>query len=217
MNSQLKTDLKSFLEHFYKFELIDSKNPDAIVIVGVIDIVDEADEHWESYKIKINFNKNDYPNVIPSVFELSNKISRNWDFHISKKGECCLDISHELINQKRRGIVLTNFYKDLIYPFFANHQYLLKKGNYANGEYLHDDKGVVQFYEEEFGLTETNKIIEILKLALGKSKAERNKECPICGNPKYKKCCKPIVNKLIIYGWKQLESDLEMFKNMKSK
>lgn len=212
MNSQLKKDLNSFLENFYNFKLIDSKNSNAIVIVGVIDIVDETDTHWGSYDIKIIFNKNNYPNVIPSVIELSNKISRNWDLHISKKGECCLDISHTLLRYKRRGIDLTNFYKDVIYPFFANHQYLLKEGNYANGEYEHFGDGIIQFYREEFGLTETNKIIQILKLALGERKAEVNKECPICGNSKYKKCCRLIVNKLLIYGSKQLESDLEMFR-----
>lgn len=214
MNARLRKDLKSFIDTYYKFELLNTKIQNIVILKGVIDIVDENDGHWESYKIKIVFNENEYPNVIPSVIELSNKINRNWDFHISKKGECCLDIPHTLLRYKRRGIELTNFYKDVIYPFFANHQYLLKEGNYANGEYLHEDKGVVQFYKEEFGLSEPNKIIQILKLALGLTKAEANKECPICGKPKYKKCCRPIVNQLLIYGNERLRKDFDVFQNI---
>lgn len=213
MNVRLRKDLKSFLDTYYKFELINSKNPNTVTLIGVIDIADENDGHWESYKIKIVFNENDYPNVVPSVIELSNHINRNWDFHISEKGECCLDIPHMLIKQKRRGIELTNFYKDVIYPFFANHQFMLKEGNYANGEYQHFNDGIAQFYSEEFKFTEPQIIIKHLELALGITKADANKECPICGKPKYKKCCRPKVYKLLIYGNERLRKDLDVFQN----
>lgn len=212
MKSQLKKDLDSFLERYYNFELIDSKNENVIVIVGVIDIVDEADIHWGSYKIKIAFNKNDYPNVIPSVFELSDLINRNWDYHISKKGKCCLDIPHQLFKLRTRGIELSDFYKNVIYPFFSNHQYKLKSGKYANGEYEHFESGIVQFYREEFGLIDPKIIIKHLELALVKRKAEPNLACPICGKLKYKKCCRPKVYKLIPFGYEQLQFDLELFK-----
>ncbi|MFA5297651.1 MAG: hypothetical protein WC389_05520 [Lutibacter sp.] len=213
MNSRLRKDLKSFLDKYYKFELVNSKNPNTIILVGVADIADENDGHWESYKIKIVFNENDYPNVIPIVYELSKHIDRNWDFHISKDGICCLNIPHKLIKQKSRGIELTEFYKDVIYPFFANHQFKLKEEKYANGEYKHSDDGIAQFYSEEFELNEPEIIIKYLELAIGQMKTEANKKCPICGKSKYKKCCRPKVNKLMIFGKKQLLTDLEIFKN----
>jgi len=212
MNVRLRKDLKAFLDTYYKFKQNSPKIPNTIEIEGIVDIVDKKDGYWETYSIKIVFDENNYPNVIPIVIEVSNHIERSWNSHISKKGVCCLDIPHELIKEKRRGIILTNFYKNVIYPFFANHQFMLKEGNYANGEYQHFNDGIAQFYSEEFKFTEPQIIIKHLELALGITKADANKECPICGNPKYKKCCRPKVYKLLIYGGKQLEADLEMFR-----
>ena len=211
MNSRLKKDTKDFLNKFYKFKRVPLDTPSKFALAGTIDIIDETGEYWDSYKIAITFDENRYPNVIPTVIELSENIERNWDFHISDEGSCCLDIPHRLIKLKRRGIILTSFYKDIIYPFFANHQYKLSKGEYANGEYKHHEKGIIQFYEEEFSLVDNEIIIKHIKLAIGEIKALPNKECPVCRQPKYKKCCRPISEKLSIYGKNQLKSDLEIF------
>ncbi len=213
MNSRLKRDLKDFLNSYYKFERIKLDKINEFVMAGTIDVVDEVGDFWKSYNVAIMFDEENYPNVIPKVLELSSNIERDWDYHISKTGACCLDIPHKLIIMKRRGITLKEFYKEVIYPFFANHQYKMTKGVYANGEYEHHEKGIIQFYNKEFELSNYEVIIMHLKLALGKLKAEPNKECPICGKPKYKKCCKPTTNRLTIYGQKQLASDLKMFEN----
>jgi hypothetical protein len=213
MNAQLKKDLKYFLDTYLKFELIDSKSPNLITLIGVIDIVDIQGSFWKSYNIAIVFNENKYPYVAPQVYELSKHIDRNWDSHISEKGNCCINIPHKLIQLERIGIELTRFYQSNIYPFFANHQFKLIEGKYANGEYQHFDCGIIQFYKEEFGLTEPKIIIKHLELALGITKANANKECPICGKPKYKKCCRPNVNKLLIYGTNRLQLDLMVFNN----
>lgn len=109
------------------------------------------------------------------------------------------------------GIVLTEFYMNLIYPFFANHQYKLKAGIYANGEYEHFEEGIVQFYKEEFGLENHERILKHLKLALGILKAQPNSKCPICGDIKYKKCCKKITDQLMIYERQRLFKDVEIF------
>ncbi|WP_299159163.1 hypothetical protein [uncultured Tenacibaculum sp.] len=212
MNARLRKDLNSFLSSFYKFERVKLDNSDELAIVGTVDVVDEIGVHWKSYKIVILLNEENYPNIIPKVFELTDIIERDWDYHVSKKGYCCLDIPHKLIKQKRRGINLTEFYKNVIYPFFANHQFKLAKGSYANGEYEHYDKGIIQFYKEEFGLIDVEVIIKHIELAVGEYKAEPNRECPICGKPKYKKCCKPISNSLLVYGISRLKSDLELFR-----
>jgi len=212
MNARLRKDLSVFLSNFYKFERIELDNSDELAIAGTVDVVDKIGVHWKSYKIVILLNEENYPNIIPKVFELTDIIERDWDYHISKNGFCCLDIPHKLIKQKRRGINLTEFYKNVIYPFFANHQFKLAKGNYANGEYKHHEKGIIQFYEEEFKLTDLEVIIKHIELAIGLFKAEPNKKCPICGKPKYKKCCKPVSNRLAVYGMSRLKSDLEIFR-----
>lgn len=215
MNRKLKNDLKDFLETYMTFTIDEDKsNDNELVVIGTINVVDNNSQLWGDYDIKIVVPKRGYPNIIPRVYEVSSKIERLNDYHISDKGECCLDIFHKLILEKRRGISLVDFYIKYIYPFFANHQYKLKTDEYANGEYDHFNKGIIQFYNDEFQLKEPKIIIKLLELAIGLKKTEANTTCPVCGNPKYKKCCRPIVFKLILFGKEQLQYDLSMFNEL---
>lgn len=213
MNRTLKNDLSVFLDTYYSFSIIEKKsNSNVLVLEGTINIIDVNSQLWDNYHIAIHIPKNNYPYIIPDVYETSSKIERLYDFHISKNGKCCLDIMHKLILEKRRGISIVDFYKKYIYPFFANHQYKLKTKLYAGGEYKHDVDGIFQYYKEEYNLHDPLQILTYLKHALGKIKAERNKKCPICGGLKYKKCCLPIVDKLKLYGSMQLKIDFKVFK-----
>lgn len=214
MNAQLRKDLNDFLNTYFNFSInTDKTNDNYIVLDGVIDVVDTNDDFWNNYNIRVIVPKSGYPHIIPIVYETSSKIKRDKDFHISEKGECCLDIHHKLILEKRRGISLVSFYKKYIYPFFSNHQYKIKINSYAGEEYKHDADGIVQFYKEEFNLTDYEIIIKCIEASLGILKTERNKQCPICGSPKYKKCCHQTVEKLKLYGNEILKLDLEIFKD----
>lgn len=214
MNRELKKDLKLFLETYLKFKINNNETDDTkLVLQGGIDIIDDNLQFWDSYKIEIIVPKIGFPNVVPLVVETSEKIKRDEDYHISEEGLCCLDIPHKLLIEKSRGISLVNFYQNYIYPFFANHQYKLKTTKYAGEEYKHYSKGIIQFYEEEYGLTDTLQIIQYLEFILEHRKAERNKECPICGKPKYKKCCRLLIESIKRYGKKQLQIDLDVFKS----
>lgn len=214
MNSCLKKDVGDFLERYFSFNInADKTTCDNLVLDGVVDIIDTNDDFWNNYEVRIVIPKSNYPNIIPKVYEVSNKIDRDIDFHVSKKGKCCLDIHHKLILEARKGITLISFYQKYIYPFFANHQFKVKTDTYAGEEYEHDIDGIIQYYKEEFKLTDFNLIVKHIECTLGILKAERNKQCPICGKPKYKKCCSPIVEKLKRYGKELLKVDLEIFKN----
>lgn len=214
MKNQLIKDLNNFLGTYYNFSVnIDKTNDSFLVLDGVIDIIDTNGDFWNDYDVRLVVPKLGYPHVVPTVYENSFKIERDKDFHISDKGECCLDIHHRLMLEKRKGITLTNFYKKFIYPFFANHQYKIKTKSYAGEEYEHDADGVVQFYKEEFNLTDYELIIKLIECSLGILKTERNKQCPVCGGSKYKKCCRLTVEKLKLFGNKILKLDLEIFKN----
>ncbi|MFD2529158.1 hypothetical protein [Polaribacter marinaquae] len=213
MNYCLKKDTEDFLEKYFNFSInTEMEIQNCLVLDGVIDIIDKEGVFWQNYNIRILLSKLNYPNVIPEVFELSSKIDRDIKFHIDTNGKCCLDIYHRLALVQRRGINIIDFYKRFVYPFFANHQFKIKTDSYANGEYDHDIAGVIQYYKEEFELTDFTIIIKYLECSLGILKAERNRECPICGKPKYKKCCAMKVEKLKSYGNKLLKLDLKIFK-----
>ena len=123
MNAKLKKDLKAFLSIYHKFHQVKNNNtPDIVHLSGTIDIVDTSGALWGAYKVAVFFSGSRYPNVIPKVVELSEEIERDWDYHISKEGVCCLAIPHKLILLMNQGIDLIGFYRTVIYPFFANHQ-----------------------------------------------------------------------------------------------
>jgi ubiquitin-protein ligase len=194
MNSCLKKDVEGFLETYFNFSInAEMETQNCLVLDGVIDVIDMEGVFWQNYEVRILFPKLNYPNVIPEVYEISSKIDRAIKFHIDTNGKCCLDIYHKLVLEQRRGINIIEFYKKFVYPFFANHQFKIKTDSYAAGEYKHDIAGVVQYYKDEFDLTD----FIIIK--------------------KHKKCCFMTVEKLKSYGNKLLIMDLKIFNEKLSK
>lgn len=208
----LDKHIKEFLELYHNFRLIDSKKDNETTIRGIITVVDDINQVWADYDVRIEISST-YPYTIPSVYEVSELIERDWSFHISKDGKCCLDIHHSLLLKRRSGIELIDFYQNIIYPFFANHQYKMDNGKYANGEYKHFEKGIIQYYQEELHLVDRDYVLKLLETAIFNTKYERNTTCMICGSPKFKRCCLPIINRLKLFGKDQLKSDYEIFKS----
>ena len=124
-NFSFYTEIRHFLAKYYAFEKVEYPNKKYVVLEGKIDVIDDANDYWGSFEVQIIINREEYPHTIPTVIEKSNVIDRTDDLHISKEGMCCLDIPHVLDRMKRRGIRFTNFYTEVIYPFFANYYYCL--------------------------------------------------------------------------------------------
>ncbi len=209
MNRKLSKDIEAFLDMYPIFSLV-KETEIALNLDGKIDIIDVDGNYWDSYEIRIKVPIAKYPNIIPEVYETSKKIKRENDWHISADGACCLDITHQLILLKNKGIDLISFYQNKIYPFFANHQYKLKTGNYANGDYPHEFDGIKYYYAKELHLTDTELIIKILKLITTKRLPKKESVC-ICSHSKFKHCHLPTVTKLTLFGQQQLRLDLLLF------
>lgn len=210
--NSLKKDIRTFLDKYYTFQKVASPKTGYLALQGDISVVDNQQKYWGKFDVLILVNESTYPNTIPIVIEKSEIINRDWAFHISEDGECCLDIRHRLILRRNRGIVFDTFYKEIIYPYFANYHFKKSTGSYANGEYDHFFEGIAQYYREEHGLEDFGYIIALLETAINGAKYEPNKKCPLCGSPKYKKCCRRIVYQLRLYGSEQLNQDLTFFK-----
>lgn len=210
--NELDKDIKHFLGNYFTFEEVESHKSGYRALEGKISILDRKDKLWGQLEILILINEKNYPYTIPIVIEKTEIIERDWDFHISKEGECCLDIPHKLLKMKKRGIVLEEFFREVIYPFFANYHYKIATDKYANGEYEHHFKGIAQFYREEYSLKDYKDIIALLETTISGIKYQPNKQCPLCGSPKYKKCCRKKVYSLRGYGLDQLKLDLALFK-----
>jgi len=209
---KLNEDIERFLGSYFRFEIVQSPQKGYVALGGQIAVLDGKDRFWGSFDVLILVNETEYPYTIPVVIEQSMVIDRDWNLHISKDGECCLDIPHKLQKLKRQGIVLEDFYQNVIYPFFANYHFKNATGDYANGEYRHDFGGIVQYYHEAFQLADFDHIIALLETALNGNKYEPNRTCRFCGGSKYKKCCRKIVYKLKSIEKSQLRLDLQLFK-----
>ncbi|MGY6649483.1 hypothetical protein [Wenyingzhuangia sp. IMCC45574] len=213
MKTKAEKDISSFTSYYKKFSSSSKLGKGFYIVSGEVDVIDEDGVFRNSYKISIILDPN-YPNSLPKVKEVSNYIERDEDFHISKEGFCCLEIPHELHKYKRQGYDLISYYKDYIYPYFVNHQYKLSEGSYANGEYEHFDKGVVQYYRENFHLSEPKEIVLLLKISLNIIEARRNSICPICGKGKFKKCCGKKLDMVKFFDKKSLLNDLLVFQKL---
>ncbi len=217
IKTNLDCDIDSFLSKYYSFKKVDSPKTCYLALEGKISVLDKKGKLWGQFEILILINKIEYPYTITIVIEKTQIIDRDWDFHISKEGVCCLDIPHKLLKRKRRGILFEEFYRDVVYPFFANYHYKESTGDYANGEYKHHFEGIAQFYQEEFDLKNFEDIISLLETAIFSPKYPPNSKCPLCGKYKYKKCCRKKVYSLRGYGIQQLKIDLTLFRQYQLK
>jgi len=206
----LKHDLEKVKNLFPKLEYCTNKK--YRVLKGEIDICDVKGKYWDSFKIAIQIPIN-YPNGVPIVLELSDNIVRDDSRHISKEGFCCIDITHQLLFQAKRGIKMLNFIRDQVYPYLANQLHFDSTGEYANGEYKHHFSGVKQFYNEKLRLTDSNTIVHIIELILKNKIPSRNLLCP-CGIKKFKNCHEEELSFLKTVGKNQLQQDLIEFKKL---
>lgn len=216
MKSILKRDVRAFLNRYLSFRIIDHNNKALLFLRGKLDIIDSSGDFWGDFEITIAIHKSLYPHSIPEV-SVTAHAERNQNWHISSKGECCLDIPHRLELMKNRGIELTEFYKSKIYPFFANYCFKKETHAYANGEYDHFDNGIIQFYREEYGLRDEDMIVRLIEVAIGKRrKVGRNEVCSICGGLKFKNCCGRIVESLQLFGQERLLEDFSIFDKLRT-
>jgi len=186
-NDSLEKDVKSFLSLYSKFERINIFKKKHLILRGDIDVCDIQGNYLKTFEVDIFVDRKSYPYTIPLVKETSELIERDEDWHVSDEGLCCLDIDHKLLKMSQRGIHLSEFYQDIIYPFFCNTVFKQLYNDYANGEYPHEFNGVRSFYKSELKLEDPKFIIEILRsINIGKTPG-RNQLC-ICGKTKYKKC-----------------------------
>lgn len=212
LSKLLETDLKEVSEIFPKLKYFWNAKSETWFLKGELDICDDAANYWGTYEITILIPRG-YPFCIPLVKEDSTKIPREDYRHISKEGYCCLDIEHNLLHMSRKGILVVDFIRQKVYPYFANQLYYDKHGYYAGEEYAHHFAGVKQFYMESLGLIDNNSTIAILNFSLSKPHRERNAKCPCGSQKKFKYCHLESVVFLSTLGRERLLKDLEFFKD----
>lgn len=209
--TKLEKDIDTFCDVYPSFKYYKNSNKKFCYLMGDLDVCDLEGNFYNTFRIKIFLNKDQYPYSVPTVQEITKNIDRTDDNHLDEDGICCLDIEHNLEKNSKKGIQLTTFYREKIYPFFANFIFKQDAGNYANGEYAHFFDGVVQYYKEELKIDDLQTITKIIYSVASNTIPNRNEMC-LCGsNLKIKNCHLTEIMPLKSLSKKRLISDLINF------
>lgn len=209
--SKFHKDFQKVFQYFPKLSCSEEKT--GWRINGDMDICDFKGNYWNTFNIEI-WVPGTYPRCKPQVWERSNILKREMNWHITEDGECCIDIEHRLEMYRTRGMDILDFIKNKVYPFFVNQVYKEGKGQYASGEYEHDFDGVVQFYKEDLNIHNPELAVKILQKLIENDLPQRNEIC-ICGGKKYKECHYRSVEFLKLIPQERLLRDIEGFNRKK--
>jgi len=121
-----------------------------------------------------------YPNDVPTVYEISNKFPRTPDFHTYKDGSLCLTSEVRLRMACFDNSKFEGFFASIVEPCLFSIAYKVKFGSAPFGELKHGEDGLIDDYESLFGVTGKKSVMVGLK-ALGLKYREANKlKCPCC-------------------------------------
>jgi len=156
-------------------------------INGVIDVIDDEDGYWDSYEVSIVM-PDDYPDSLPILMETSNKIERHIDWHMISGGVCCLSTQAKMYYDLGGDIKLVKWLNEFAHPFLANHVYRVKTGHYANEEFSHGNKGILEGWKKIIQLEDNIQTFTYLQQMIGRKSLSLNQKC-FCGSgKKYKRC-----------------------------
>lgn len=129
----------------------------------------------------------DYPNSLPEVKELGGKIPISGERHINYDGTCCLTVPVKMHQDLGKDYSITDFIEKFVVPFFANQVYYEIRGLWANGDYSHGDRGILECYKDILKLSNLQQITELMKIAQ-QIFPKTTKTCP-CGSGKKLRDC----------------------------
>ncbi|MCW8966525.1 MAG: hypothetical protein OQK82_07555 [Candidatus Pacearchaeota archaeon] len=133
----------------------------------------------DTYKLKFVFDKG-YPSKLPQVFDVSDHFPRSQDYHVYKDGSFCLGSEFKIKYILHSDPSVEVFIARIVDPFLYAVSHRIQYGFYPFGELAHGEQGLLDDYEELFGVKGKVSVLAALK-ALGKRKREANKLVCSCG------------------------------------
>lgn len=186
-------------------------NSELLIVTGVLAFeasYDQLEEISDWFELEISI-PNGYPKVLPIVKEISGKLDINYR-HLNESGSFCLAAPLEVKRIFSDQPTLAGFVDNLVIPFLYSYCYWRKYNLMPFGELSHYGEGIVEYYLEQFGVTD-KKEITVGLCKIYKYGYRGHHDCP-CGSGKIiRKCHKETVWEISQYFTKQeLASDLVM-------
>lgn len=181
--SKMKTDQ---LEAFLAEQPFMSLQPSAggIIVLegdfGFSAVYEGQPQIEDRYSIRIVVPQK-FPNELPEVSEVGNRIPRLADFHVNGDGTLCLGSALSLMLLLQEQPTLTAFVTRCVVPYLYAMSLKLDHGvDFVFGELEHGTKGLVDDYRTLFGLKEGAQLPLALKCLLLKKRIANKRPCP-CG------------------------------------
>lgn len=162
----------------------------------------------DDFEVSITF-PNDYPDTPPHVIETNGRIPP--DFHTHSSGKTlCLASPFETKIKFFLNKNLVGFVDTLLIPYLYAYSYFEKSGEMPFGELSHGGQGIIEYYQELFGVDDINMLFLFFKILVDESYKGHHR-CP-CGSGKIlRKCHGDILRKIKeIHGYKSFMHDYYM-------
>ena len=122
-----------------------------------------------------------FPNMIPIVREVSNKIPRDRKHHVNIDSSnftdsLCLGSRIRILQKISENPTISGFVNKCVVPFL----YAVVSGDFLFGELEHYDEGIFDDYKELFNVSSDEQVLSIL-LCISKKKRIANKQLCPCG------------------------------------
>lgn len=122
-----------------------------------------------------------FPNALPVISEIGNRIPKLLDFHVSGDGTLCLGSTLSLMVRLQEQPTLEGFVARCVVPYlYAMSLKLDYRIDFVFGELEHGTKGLVDDYRTLFGLQEEAQLFPALRCLLLKKRIANKRPCP-CG------------------------------------
>lgn len=84
---------------------------------------------------------------VPFVIDSEKEIDRSYE-HVYPNGRLCLETEIAIHNRFRDGLVLTEWMRDFVEPYYMTYEYYQVYGEYPFGERSHGIEGIIESYQE---------------------------------------------------------------------
>lgn len=128
-----------------------------------------------------------YPKDLPKVFETAGRIPRNQTRHVNGDDSLCLFIDEERHLFLGEKASLTDYFEGPLTTHLLFQRYFEVHGCFPKGEMGHNEEGVIQFYQEKFGLKERAQVVDVLSILSADSDYNMD-SCPCKSGRLIKEC-----------------------------
>lgn len=136
------------------------------------------------YNLKITF-PNNYPFSYPTVYELDDKIPKDYHKHIDES--LCLGTAVDLFLIYRKSKSISNFIENILNPYLYRFTYIQQHNKEPFSDRSHGVRGIFESYSEFLQIKDLRIIIDFIYIALNKG-YKYDMSCPCKSDRTFKKC-----------------------------